>query len=215
MNSTMVTISWIVTVIFAILLLISWSSAAKIQTPYGSPASSLPYILGMIIGNGLIPGILWLITYFTAPKINETGNKDNSDTLIINSKTPSFTNINSIENTNIYYIQENGSTSEPLTYNQLCAKKINKDTYVWRKGVDWIKAGELKELKELFQQNGPPPFSEPKPDPDFMDKYHNEILFVLIFVVVALIIYLVVRVKQDQSTSVAFKSASNIAAMIV
>jgi hypothetical protein len=75
MNSTMVTISWIVTVIFVILLLISWSNAAKIQTPYGSPASSLPYILGMLIGHGLIPGILWLITYFTAPKVSRTNNQ--------------------------------------------------------------------------------------------------------------------------------------------
>ena len=74
----MVTISWIVTVIFAILLLITWVNAAKIQTPYGSPASSLPYILGMLIGNGLIPGIFWLITYFTAPKINGSSNKNTS-----------------------------------------------------------------------------------------------------------------------------------------
>lgn len=70
MNSTMVTISWIVTVIFAVLLLISWSNAAKIQTSYGSPASSPGYILGLLIGHGLIPGILWLITYFTAPTVN-------------------------------------------------------------------------------------------------------------------------------------------------
>jgi hypothetical protein len=25
----------------------------------------------MLLGHGLIPGILWLITYFTAPKVNE------------------------------------------------------------------------------------------------------------------------------------------------
>jgi hypothetical protein len=75
MNSTMVTISWVVTGIFAILLLISWSNAAKIQTPYGSPATSLPYILGMLTGHGLIPGILWLITYFTAPKVSGANNQ--------------------------------------------------------------------------------------------------------------------------------------------
>ena len=150
-----------------------------------------------------IPIILWAV-YFIMNEIKKT-----------NYKMPSFTKSNLGAKNYVYYIQENGATSAPMTYNQLCAKKINKDTYVWRKGVDWIKAGELKELKELFQQNTPPPFSEPKPDPDFMDKYHNEILFVLIFVVVALIIYLVVRVKQDQSTNVAFKSASNIAAIIV
>ena len=78
LNSTMVTISWIVTIIFGILLFISWGNAAKIQTPYGSPASSPPYILGMLIGHGLIPGILWLITYFTAPKVNATNNQNSS-----------------------------------------------------------------------------------------------------------------------------------------
>jgi hypothetical protein len=75
MNSTMVTISWIATAIFTILFLISWGNAAKIQTSYGSPASSPAYILGMLIGNGLIPGILWLITYFTAPKVNGLNNQ--------------------------------------------------------------------------------------------------------------------------------------------
>ncbi len=70
MNSTMVTISWIVTGIFALLFFISWASAAEIQTSYGSPASSPAYILGMLIGHGFIPGIIWLITYFTAPKVN-------------------------------------------------------------------------------------------------------------------------------------------------
>jgi hypothetical protein len=75
MNTTMVTISWIVTGIFAILFLISLGNAAQIQTPYGSPASSPAYILGMLIGNGLIPGILWLITYFTATKVNATNNQ--------------------------------------------------------------------------------------------------------------------------------------------
>jgi hypothetical protein len=78
MNSTMVTISWIVTGIFALLFFISWGNAAKIQTPYGSPASSPPVILGMLIGNGIIPGILWLITYFTAPKVNGTNNQNSS-----------------------------------------------------------------------------------------------------------------------------------------
>lgn len=75
LNPTMVTISWIVTIVFVILLLISWGNASKIQTPYGSPASSPAYILGMLIGHGLIPGILWLITYFTAPTVNNLNNQ--------------------------------------------------------------------------------------------------------------------------------------------
>lgn len=173
MNSTMVIISWIVTVIFAITLVIAWVNAAKIQTPYGSPASSLPYILGMLIGNGLIPGILWLITYFTAPKINGSNNKNsskggyngghnNSNSHIMNGNIPSFTKSTSNPTNYIYHTHINGVTSEPLTYNQLKAKNINKDTYVWRNGIDWIKAGDLRELKQIFEQNGPPPFDYEK-----------------------------------------------------
>ncbi len=197
MNSTMVTISWIVTVIFAIILLITWSYAAKIQTPYGSPASSLPNILGMLIGNGLIPGILWLITYFTAPKINGPNNKNsskggyngghnNSNSHIMNGNIPSFTNSNLKENTNIYHIQENGSTSEPITYNQLQAKNITKDTYVWRKGLDWTKAGDLSELSELFEQNGPPPFVEPKPE-EVNDYYQHNYVAQIIAIIILLV----------------------------
>lgn len=150
-----------------------------------------------------IPIILWVV-YFIMNEIKKT-----------TYKMPSFTNSNLTGTNYIYHTHINGVTSEPLTYNQLKAKNINKDTYVWRNGIDWIKAGELRELKPLFEQKGPPSFVKPKPDPDFMDKYQNEIIFALIFVVVALIIYLVVRVMQDQLTSVAFMSASNIAAIIV
>lgn len=201
MNSTMVTISWIVTVIFAFLLLITWFNAAKIQTPYGSPASSLPYILGMLIGNGLIPGIFWLITYFTAPKINGTSNQNtakgvyngghnNSNSHIMNGKIPSFTNSNSTRTNYIYHIHVNGVTSEPLTYNQLRAKNINKDTYVWRNGIDWIKAGQLRELNPLFEQNGPPPFDEAKLKRDNGDLLFKQLIAIIIFLAIALGIFM-------------------------
>jgi hypothetical protein len=150
-----------------------------------------------------IPIILWVI-YFIMNEIKKT-----------NIKIPSFTNSNLKENTNIYHIQENGATSEPITYNQLQAKNITKDTYVWRKGLDWTKAGELRELNQLFEQNSPPPFVEPKPDLDFIDKYTNEIIFILILVGVAIFIFIGIRIYQHQSTSVALKPASNIAVMIV
>ena len=76
MNSTMVVISKIVTLIFIVILIIQWWYAAQIQTQYGSPATSLPYILGMLTTNGLIPSILWLITYFTAPKLTSLNNQN-------------------------------------------------------------------------------------------------------------------------------------------
>ncbi len=77
MNPTMVTISWIFTILFALLLIYSWGNASKIQTPYGSMATSLPYILGLISFCGVIPGILWIITYLTAHKIDSQSNSQN------------------------------------------------------------------------------------------------------------------------------------------
>ncbi len=100
-----------------------------------------------------IPIILWVV-YFIMNEIKKT-----------NYKMPSFTNSNLKVNEHKYYIQENGSTSEPLNYKELSIKKINKNTYVWRKGIDWTKAGELRELNPLFEQNTPPPFAPPKPPP--------------------------------------------------
>ena len=58
-----------------------------------------------------LPIVLWVV-YFI---INESKKP--------NSKISRFTNSNLKVNT--YYVQENGSTSESLTYNQLILKKIN------------------------------------------------------------------------------------------
>lgn len=57
-------ISQIVTGIFLLLFLINMAGAASIQTPYGSPATSPPYVFGLLLGHAIIPGIFWLITYF-------------------------------------------------------------------------------------------------------------------------------------------------------
>ena len=150
-----------------------------------------------------VPIILWVVYYI----MNEIKKP--------NSKVPSFTNSNSKTTNYIYHTHINGTTSEPLTYNQLQAKNITKDTYVWRNGIDWIKAGDLKELTPLFEPNGPPPFVEPKPEPDFMDKYTNEIIFVLILVTIALFIIMGIRIYHHQSKSAAANIACNITKMIV
>ena len=125
-----------------------------------------------------IPIILWVV-YFIMKEIKKT-----------NSKIPSFTKSNSTINTNIYYIQENGATSEALTYNQLSAKKINKNTYVWRKGIDWTRAGELKELKPLFEQNVPPPFDKDKLNNEDNDNFVARIIaFMLLLIILIFMIY--------------------------
>jgi hypothetical protein len=61
-------ISWVLTVIFGLLFLINWFNALNIQTRYGSPGTSIPYILGMLIGCSIIPAIFWIITYFVEKK---------------------------------------------------------------------------------------------------------------------------------------------------
>jgi hypothetical protein len=59
-NILLVTISSIVT----ILTIIIWIDKLQTKSIYGSPASSLPFILGLFT----IPAFLWFITYITAPK---------------------------------------------------------------------------------------------------------------------------------------------------
>ena len=63
--STIRIITWIVTAIFGFLFLINWVKALSVKTAYGSPGNSIPYILGLLIFWGIIPGIFWLITYFS------------------------------------------------------------------------------------------------------------------------------------------------------
>jgi hypothetical protein len=61
-NSFLVAISWILT----ILSLLAWAQSSQISTPYGSPASSPAFILGLFA----LPGLSWLITYLTARTIS-------------------------------------------------------------------------------------------------------------------------------------------------
>ena len=125
-----------------------------------------------------IPIILWVV-YFIMNEIKKN-----------NIKIPIFTDKNSKINTNIYHIQENGATSEPLTYNQLKAKNINKNTFVWRKGIDWTRAGELRELNTLFEPNGPPPFDKDKLNNEDNNNYTARIIAImLLLTILILIIY--------------------------
>lgn len=63
-----VVFAWIATGIFGILFIIRLVALSKIQTDYGSPISSLPYVLGVFSGNALIPVILWIIAAATWSK---------------------------------------------------------------------------------------------------------------------------------------------------
>ena len=63
--------AWITTGIFGILFIIRMVALSKIQTEYGSPVSSPPYVLGVFLGNALIPGILWIIAAATSSNSNK------------------------------------------------------------------------------------------------------------------------------------------------
>jgi len=147
-NSLEMKIAAIIVTIIATLIY-SITTYLLLYDPIGRTDDAGTHLLNFFIWF-TIPIILWIV-YFIMNEIKKP-----------NSNIPSFTNSNLKENTNIYHIQENGATSEPLTYNELSSKKINTNTYVWRKGIEWTKAGDLSELSELFEQNGPPPFDKDK-----------------------------------------------------
>jgi len=57
-----------------------------------------------------------------------------------------------------YYLHDGHNQVGPFSVEGLREKKITRETYVWKEGIiDWVKAGELPELNNLFI-NTPPPF---------------------------------------------------------
>ena len=61
-------------------------------------------------------------------------------------------NINKNEDEFKYYYSSEGNQYGPFNFNQLLAK-IDRDTLVWRDGIDWTNAGNLEELKNSFPMN--------------------------------------------------------------
>lgn len=57
--------AWIATGLFTIWFFVRLAAAANIQTRYGSPASSPPYIFGLFLACAIVPGILWIISAAT------------------------------------------------------------------------------------------------------------------------------------------------------
>lgn len=73
----------------------------------------------------------------------------------------SLTNINIME---YYYIDENNQQVGPLTIEELKSENINKNSKVWKQGMqDWENAETIKELKILF--TAPPPIPSNIPPP--------------------------------------------------
>ena len=58
---------------------------------------------------------------------------------------------------NSYFYSENDKQIGPVTFEDLKTKNINRNTMVWKEGMDnWQKAGEVKELASLFASVPPP-----------------------------------------------------------
>ena len=56
-----------------------------------------------------------------------------------------------------YFYSENDNQVGPVTIDELKKKNINRDTMVWKEGMEnWLKAGEVKELATLFAASPPP-----------------------------------------------------------
>ena len=62
------TIAWLISGIFGFLFILTWFNAFNIETEYGRLGFSIPYVLGMLFGCGLIPILFWLIIYFVEKK---------------------------------------------------------------------------------------------------------------------------------------------------
>lgn len=57
-----------------------------------------------------------------------------------------------------YYLNAAGQQSGPTTKDNLINVGVTKDTYVWCKGMrNWEKAGDVQELKPLFNTYNNPP----------------------------------------------------------
>jgi len=65
-----------------------------------------------------------------------------------------------------YFLLKNGQQVGPFSVDDLKAKKIKKTNLVWAEGMaDWLKAGEVTELKGLFAAAPPPPPKAAAPPP--------------------------------------------------
>ena len=100
-------ITWITTVFFTLFFLFSWGKALNVQTRYGSPGTSLPYILGLFAFCAIIPGIFWIITYFVEKN-------NNSDTKSENKPLPTSLKFKKADNSNDPEISELSKQTKEL-----------------------------------------------------------------------------------------------------
>lgn len=62
-----------------------------------------------------------------------------------------------------FYLNDGQQQTGPFSIDELKLKGINRDTSVWKEGMaEWVKAGELSELSEIFS-NEPPTYKVAPP----------------------------------------------------
>lgn len=109
-----------------------------------------------------------------------------------------------------YYYTQNGHQYGPFTLEELQQKSINKDTLIWRPGMEkWVGAGELAELSTIF----PPivPGLPPLPNNGYIP-YHAPVtpkgdrswigIVAAFGLMVALVVFLVWRESNKSSAPV-------------
>jgi hypothetical protein len=65
-----------------------------------------------------------------------------------------------------YYIHDGKDQKGPFTFDQLKGLNISKSTSLWYEGLEnWTTAGNVDELKVLFNNTAPPPFEKPPVSP--------------------------------------------------
>lgn len=111
-KNTLRTVTWIITIFFSLLFLFGWFKASLIVTPYGSPATSTPYMLGVLMAFAVIPLIMWTITYFVSKNETKKNNQQVQKPFV-------ETKINKIETT-----MAKGSIVEPDTFEKLETLKL-------------------------------------------------------------------------------------------
>jgi hypothetical protein len=66
--STLRIIAWSATIIFTLLFIFRWVRLFSIETPGSSMGYATPYVLGLFLGNAIIPAILWIAVHFREGK---------------------------------------------------------------------------------------------------------------------------------------------------
>jgi hypothetical protein len=93
----------------------------------------------------------------------------------------------------IYYFELNGSTEGPFTLNELISK-INPDTLVYKTGLDWTKAINIPEIKNLLKLD-----NNVKPNNVRLNN-SKKLIFISFFIIISLLAYIFYFSKSSSLT---------------